>query len=52
MLSGAWGCIKRPIPKLAREYPEAAHLLWRPDFFGLDSAYDGLELQVGGVAAA
>src|SRR5262245_26887670 len=40
MLSGAWGCIKRPIPKMQREYPEAAHLLWRPDYFGLDSEFD------------
>ena len=30
----------RTIPKIVREMPEAAPFLQRPDFFGVDSAYD------------
>jgi predicted TIM-barrel fold metal-dependent hydrolase len=31
---------RRPIGKFEREYPEAAHLLRRADFYGMDSEYD------------
>jgi predicted TIM-barrel fold metal-dependent hydrolase len=31
---------RRPIPKIEREHPEVAELLYRFDFFGIDSAYD------------
>jgi predicted TIM-barrel fold metal-dependent hydrolase len=39
MFSGAQA-VFRTIPKMERKYPEAAHLLTRPDYFGMDSAYD------------
>jgi predicted TIM-barrel fold metal-dependent hydrolase len=36
------GCdtMLRPVPKHVREHPDAAGLLTRPDYFGLDSAHD------------
>ncbi len=40
MLSSATGCTFRRIPQRERDYPEAAHLLTRPDYFGIDSEYD------------
>jgi predicted TIM-barrel fold metal-dependent hydrolase len=39
MFSGSQGVFRR-IPKHEREHPDAAHLLTRPDYFGIDSAYD------------
>jgi hypothetical protein len=39
MFSGSQG-VFRTIPRHEREHPDAARLLRRPDYFGLDSAYD------------
>jgi predicted TIM-barrel fold metal-dependent hydrolase len=39
MFNGAQA-VFRTVPKLAREHPDAAHLLTRPDYFGIDSAFD------------
>jgi predicted TIM-barrel fold metal-dependent hydrolase len=39
MFSGSQG-VFRSIPKLERAHPDAANLLRRPDYFGMDSAYD------------
>ena len=32
--------VKRPIPALARKYPEAGHFAYRLDTYGIDSEYD------------
>ena len=40
LFAGSHGCVFRRIAKYDREYPEASHLITRPDYFGIDSAYD------------
>ena len=34
------GDVLRPVPQIAREHPELAHLVWYQDCFGIDSPYD------------
>ncbi len=34
------GNVDRPIPSIQREHPEVAHLITRPELFGMDSDYD------------
>ncbi|MSQ26367.1 MAG: amidohydrolase [Dehalococcoidia bacterium] len=40
MLSSATGCVFRRVPQRDRDFPNASHLLTRPDYFGMDSEHD------------